>query len=118
MKKLKISTYIIAFLTLINIINPLSAYAQEKKVLTNEEWAQTPLFQGIMMGADVSGLANKVLGSDMFSTEANVQLNLKNRFFPIVEFGYGSIETTHEETDIYYKTSAPYFRIGMDYNVF
>ena len=46
MKKLKISTYIIAFLTLINIINPLSAYAQEKKVLTNEEWAQTPLFQG------------------------------------------------------------------------
>ena len=118
MKRLKISTYIIVLLTLSNLLAPLTANAQEKKVLTKEEWAQTPLYQGIMVGVDVSGLATKVMGSDMLNTEANVQLNLKNRFFPIVELGYGSIETTHEETDIYYKTSAPYFRIGMDYNVF
>ena len=118
MKRLQISTYIIVLLTLSNLLEPLTANAQEKKVLTKEEWAQTPLYQGVMVGADVSGLATKVLGSDMFSTEASVQLNLKNRFFPIVELGYGSIETTHEETDIFYKTSAPYFRIGMDYNVF
>ena len=118
MKRLEISTYIIVLLTLSNLLAPLTANAQEKKVLTKEEWAQTPLYQGIMVGVDVSGLATKVMGSDMLNTEANVQLNLKNRFFPIVELGYGSIETTHEETDIYYKTSAPYFRIGMDYNVF
>ena len=118
MKRLQISTYIIVLLTLSNLLAPLTANAQEKKVLTKEEWAQTPLYQGVMVGVDVSGLATKVLGSDMFSTEASVQLNLKNRFFPIVELGYGSIETTHEETDIFYKTSAPYFRSGMDYNVF
>ena len=118
MKRLQISTYIIVLLTLSNLLEPLTANAQEKKVLTKEEWAQTPLYQGVMVGVDVSGLATKALGSDMFSTEASVQLNLKNRFFPIVELGYGSIETTHEETDIFYKTSAPYFRIGMDYNVF
>jgi hypothetical protein len=118
MKRLQISTYIIVLLTLSNLLEPLTANAQEKKVLTKEEWAQTPLYQGVMVGADVSGLATKAFGSDMFSTEASVQLNLKNRFFPIVELGYGSIETTHEETDIFYKTSAPYFRIGMDYNVF
>lgn len=118
MKKERISTYIIVLLMLTSLFASQTANAQEKKVLTKEEWAQTPLFQGVMLGVDVSGLANKVLGSDIFSTEASVQLNLKNRFFPIVEIGYGSIETTNEETDIFYQTEAPYFRVGMDYNVF
>ena len=118
MKKKRISTYIIVLLMLTNLFVSQTANAQEKKVLTKEEWAQTPLFQGVMAGVDVSGLANKVLGSDIFSTEASIQVNLKNRFFPTVEIGYGSIETTNEETDIFYQTKAPYFRIGMDYNVF
>jgi hypothetical protein len=47
-----------------------------------------------------------------------VAVNLKNRFFPIVELGYGGMDTTDEETNIHFKTSAPFMRIGMDYNVF
>ena len=47
-----------------------------------------------------------------------MQVNLKNRFFPVAEMGFGSIDTTDDETDIHYKASAPYFRLGMDYNVF
>ena len=34
------------------------------------------------------------------------------------QIGYGSTDTVSEETDIHYKTSAPYFRIGAGYNVF
>ena len=118
MKKQRISTYIIALLTLSSLMIPIGASAQEKKVLTDEEWKEMPLYQGTMVGIDVAGVAGKVLGSDITSTEAAISVNLKNRFFPIAEIGYGSINTTNDETDIHYKTSAPYFRLGMDYNVF
>jgi len=71
-----------------------------------------------MVGIDVAGLASKVLGSDLMSAEASLQANLKNRYFPVVELGYGNIDTTDDETDIHYKASAPYLRLGADYNVF
>lgn len=117
MKKESISTYIIALLMASSLMLPTSLYAQEKKIQAEEEQPQ-PLFQGIYVGADIFGFMNQALGSDIMSTEASIEVHLKNRFFPVVEIGYGSIETTNDETDIYYKTSAPYFRVGLDYNVF
>ena len=118
MKKESISTYFIALLMASSLwLLPSPLRAQEKKTSTAEEQVQ-PFFQGIYVGADVFGIANKALGSDIMSTEISLEAHLKNRFFPIVEIGYGSIETTSDETDIYYKTSAPYFRVGLDYNVF
>lgn len=118
MKKRLISTYIIALLTLSNIASPCRAQQTENKPLTKEEWKATPFYQGTMVGIDVAGLASKALGSDVTSAEALVQVNLKNRFFPVAEMGFGSINTTNTETDIHYKASAPYFRLGVDYNVF
>lgn len=118
MKRRQISTYIIALLTLSNIAMPSRAQATVNKPLTKEEWKATPLYQGTMVGVDVAGMAAKVLGSDITSGEAMIQVNLKNRFFPVAEVGFGSIDTTNDETDIHYKASAPYFRLGMDYNVF
>ena len=117
MKKRQISLYIIALLTLSSIAMPLRAQVTNKP-LTKEEWKATPLYQGIMVGIDAAGLVSKALGSDITSGEALVQVNLKNRFFPVAEMGFGSIDTTDDETDIHYKASAPYFRLGMDYNVF
>ena len=118
MKKRLISTYIIALLTLSNIASPCRAQQTENKPLTKEEWKATPFYQGTMVGIDVAGLASKALGSDVTSAEALVQVNLKNRFFSVAEMGFGSINTTNTETDIYYKASAPYFRLGVDHNVF
>ena len=117
MKKRQISTYIIALLTLSSPAMPIRAQVTENKPLTKEEWKATPLYQGTMVGIDAAGMASKILGSDITSAEAMVQVNLKNRFFPVAEIGFGSIDTTNDETDIHYKASAPYFRIGMDYNV-
>lgn len=119
MKKKQISIYIIALLMLGNLTShPLKAQTQTTPKALNETTTETPLFQGVYLGIDVFGLANKVLGSDITSTEVNAEMNLKNRFFPVVEVGYAAIETSGEETDIFYKSSAPYFRIGMNYNVF
>lgn len=76
-----------------------------------------PLFRGVAVKLDVAGQLGQFLGSDYSSLEGAVSVNLKNRFFPTLEVGYGKIETTHDETDIYYNTSAPYARIGFDYNM-
>jgi hypothetical protein len=47
-----------------------------------------------------------------------VEVNLKNRYVPVAEIGYGTTDTTDDGTNIHYQASAPYFRIGMNYNVF
>ena len=118
MKKESISTYIIALLVLSNLLIPTSAHAQEIKILSEDKEEELPFYQGLMVGVDVSGLASKAFGSDAFSSEISIHANLKNRFFPVVEIGYGKTDTTGEETNIHYQTSAPFFRVGMDYNVF
>ena len=96
-----------------------SAVAQTvNKPLTDEEVKQLPLYQGAWIGVDVAGIASKAFGSDILSAEVFAEVNLKNRYFPVIEIGYGSTDTTSDETDIHYKVSAPYFRIGAGYNVF
>ena len=64
------------------------------------------------------GAGGYLLGGDILSSEIIVQTNLKNRFLPVVEIGYGKTDVINDANDMHYKTSAPYFRIGMDYNVF
>ena len=119
MKKESISISIIALLVLSSLwMLPSSLQAQEIKILSEEEEEKPALFQGVLVGVDVFGFLNQALGSDIKTTEVSVEANLLNRFFPVVELGYGSIDTTDDETDIHFKTSAPFFRIGANYNVF
>ena len=99
------------------LVYPLRSTAQEKKMAITEEKATVPLYQGTYVGLDVFGLGSKIFGSDFTSAEVSVEVNLKNRFIPIVEIGYGHTDTTDDETNIHYKASAPYFRIGMNYNI-
>ena len=118
MKKKRISTYIIALLTVSSLFGlPVTAIAQEKKAKETED-IQQPFYQGTMVNVDVAGLLSKAFGSEYTSTEASIECNLLNKYFPVFELGYGSTDTVNEETDIHYKTSAPYFRIGAGYNIF
>lgn len=73
-------------------------------------------FQGFTLSADVIGPV-MYLASDYGSFEGALRLNLKNTYFPIVEVGYAKCDATNENTDIVYKTSAPYLRIGCDMNM-
>ena len=119
MKKRSISTYIIALLALNSLLAlPTRLSAQNIKTLKNGEKEEKPVFQGIMVGVDVFGFLNQALGSDARTTEVSIEANLQNRFLPIVEIGYGGMDMTADETDIHFKTSAPFFRVGMNYNVF
>lgn len=75
-----------------------------------------PLFCGFAVSADLVGPVQMLIG-DYGQYEAALRINLKDRYFPIVELGIGKADHDDDVTNIKYKTSAPYFKIGADFNL-
>lgn len=90
-----------------------SSKKQEKKKDAPE--VEYPLYNGINIGIDLWGPGSKLLGGDFFSTEVSASVNLKQRFFPTLEVGYGNTDKLNDN-GIHYKGNAPYMRLGLDYN--
>lgn len=76
----------------------------------------TPLFQGLQVSVDILGPIQMMV-SDYGQYEAALRINLKGKYFPIAEIGLGRADGTDEGTKLHYKTSAPYGRIGCDFNL-
>lgn len=77
---------------------------------------KTKTFSGVAVGFDVCGTV-MALATPYGQYEVFARLNLKDTFFPIVEAGLGVSDHEDEDTYLHYKTSSPYFRLGMDYNI-
>lgn len=75
-----------------------------------------PLFRGFSVSFDLAGAAMMAL-SDYGQYEGALRLNLHDEWFPIVELGLGKADHNDVTTQLYYKTSAPYFRVGIDRNL-
>ena len=76
----------------------------------------TAFLKGFAVSADLIGPL--MLGiSDNGHFEAALRINLKDKYFPVVELGYGKADHSDDVTRITYKTSAPYGRIGLDLNL-
>ncbi len=118
----KISASISLFLVLSSsllFLFPAPAWAQKKdKEQLKADYKASPFYQGSSIGVEIAGIGGYLLGGDIMSSEILLQSNLKNRFLPTLEIGYGKTDAVNDANDMHYKTSAPYFRIGMDYNVF
>lgn len=80
--------------------------------------AKEKSLHGLSLSADVFGLVGGLFGNDFQSMEVAAELHLHPRFYPIVEVGYGTTDTTDDDKDIHYKVSAPYCRVGFNYNFF
>lgn len=93
---------------------PLGAAAQKKGV--PEEPDTIPFLKGFAVSVNISGPIVRAL-SDYGEYEAALRVNLHDEYFPIVELGYGDCDHYEEVTEVHYKTHAPYFRIGCDFNV-
>jgi len=110
----RIFAYIINIAALLAL--SFSAFAQgPKKEELKVPKEAFPLYNGTFVGVDLYGLGNNMFGSSFMNSEVSVDVNLKNRFFPVLEVGYGKVED--EEDGVSYSSSAPYFRIGMNYNM-
>lgn len=109
---MKTSKYIFT-VSLLLALSLLPAAAQTNHPQGEEE---NPFaFKGVGVSVDTYGFIN-TLFDDYVSSEVALYANIGNRFFPIVEVGYGSIDTTDDLTLIGYKSSAPYYRAGLNYN--
>ena len=93
----------------------LSAQAQAKVFSLEKD--SIPFFRGFAVSFDLVGPAMLAL-SDRGEYEGALRINLHDQWFPIFEIGVGRANHENDEvTGITYKTTAPYFRIGMDWNV-
>lgn len=85
--------------------------------VTSVGYAASP-FRGVYLSADLFGYIYPVFVKDKYySGEVSVAANINNRFFPAVEVGVGYADMVSQLYSIDYQTRAPYYRIGMDYNV-
>jgi len=89
--------------------------AQAQKVFVLEQ-DSVPLFRGFQVSFDVFGAAQRAL-SDYGQYEGALRVNLHDQWFPIAEVGLGTCDSFEKVTEIRYKTKAPYFRVGMDFNL-
>lgn len=77
----------------------------------------TRFFQGVTLNIDLIGPLQAVTG-DYGHYEAGLRVNLLDRYFPAIEVGYGSSKHDDDfDLNLHYESSAPYFRLGMDYNI-
>ena len=81
----------------------------------NNTLKKTPLIAGFTISGDIAG-AIMAAATSYGQYEGAFRVNLKGRFFPIVEIGIGRSNHTDVSTNLHYKTNAPFFRIGCDYN--
>ena len=101
---------------LISIALCTSAFAQKHQDARSSHTDSVAFFRGVAVSADIVGPLQLYLGN-YGQYEAALRVNLKDKFFPVLELGYGKADAEDAVTTITYKTSAPYGRVGMDFNL-
>ena len=111
---ISISRLVISLLFLFS--SSLSVHGQKMKLFSLEK-DSIPMLRGFQVSFDVFGFGQLML-SDYGQYEGALRVNLHDQWFPIAEVGYGKADHPVDEvTGIAYRTSAPYFRVGMDFNL-
>ena len=87
-----------------------------KYVAVEEQKQHLVFFQGFTLSVDGYGPVAMMI-SDYGTFEGALRLNLKNTFFPIFEAGVGRCSKEDFNTKVTYETSAPFGRIGIDFNM-
>ncbi len=107
-------TYISILLLAISL---LPACAQKKMAKTEAVKADSSAFiTNVAVSVDLAGAVQRWVSS-YGQYEAALRLNIKGRYFPIIELGIGQADNEDDVTNVRYKTSAPFGRIGIDFNL-
>ncbi|MFA6872826.1 MAG: DUF6048 family protein [Bacteroidaceae bacterium] len=115
-KKIFASIILINLLFLTSLSAQMHTASNAGKRVANELLDTIPFFNGVYVGVDAVGVIGNSLGSDTKGSELQVDVNLKNRFFPVIEIGYSS---TDSESDggSHYTSDGSFFRLGMNYKM-
>lgn len=75
------------------------------------------VFRGFSAHLDIaSPLMGIAVDKGVITGEIQFDVNLRNKFFPIVEVGYAAIEHV-ADNGATYRAGAPFWRLGLNYNV-
>lgn len=118
MPQKQISTYILktTIISLLLCVAASSHARDDKQQAQAQASDSVALFRGVALSGDIVGLGQMLL-SDYGQYEAALRINLKDKYFPIIEVGLGKADAEDDITNLKYKTSAPYGRIGVDFNL-
>lgn len=98
--------------------------------ISGKEWVDTtakaaskkmiyPLMESLTVGLNLWDPALRLLGQHYGGVDVWAELSLHNRYKPVVEFGLGSCDDTPDGKNYTFKSPmAPYFKIGINYNIF
>ena len=116
MHRRHISTFI-SRLSVSLLLGLMALPSQAQLKMFRMEQDSVAFFRGFAVSFDLIGPAMLML-SDHGEYEGALRINLHDQWFPIFEAGIGRANHENDEvTEITYKTTAPYFRIGMDWNI-
>lgn len=126
MPMLKIYRYISTLLISLTAATALSQTTEENiaekaKALPDtltaaQKEKKSAFISGAAVSVDMCGLMMKLMNSRFANMEASARLNFKEKYFPVFELGIGDCTREGEENNNVFSTTAPYFRVGMDYN--
>ena len=93
-----ISTYILAAATsMLSLFAVLPSPAQSKKKIIEQQPDTIPFFRGMAVGVDLIGPV-QLMVSDYGQYEASLRINLKDKYYPVFELGYGKADASDEAT--------------------
>ena len=108
----RISVYISSL-----ILCMLTVNVEAQKIKKADITDQTPLFNGLTIQPDVASIVSSLLSTgETYSYEAGIQIDLKHKFYPVVEMGFAGANKT-AANNINFKTNGLYGRIGVDLNL-
>jgi len=114
-KNISISTLTRLTVSLLLLVLVLPAQAQLKMFRMEKD--SIPLFRGLSVSFDLVGPAS-LLFSDRGDIGGALRVNLHDQWFPVFEMGIGRAKHENDSvTHITYRTTAPYFKLGVDFNV-
>lgn len=98
---------------LLLVVGP--AFAQ-KHIAEAAKKDSTRLFRGIAVSVDAVGAAQMHLSS-YGQYEGGLHVNLKDKLFVVFEGGLGKADADDPNSEMRYKTSGPYGKVGVDFNL-
>ena len=91
-------------------------YAQGQKAEAFQQKTKSSLFEGMTLGVDLVGPI-MYKASDSGDFQASLQANIKGKYFPAVELGYGKAQKEYDDEKVSYAAKAPFVRVGCDMNI-
>ncbi len=106
------------YIIVIMVLAAAMAWGQKDSVVVkpkkHNENFELPVYHGWSVHLDIASPFMNLIHGKVYGAEAQFDVNLYNRVFPILEFGYADASFVLP-SDATYQTSSPFFRVGINY---